>query len=551
MQQPRSLQFTVIGGFSAVLLLVVIAEILPGGGALIAERGLLFYGILASTAVIHLALLSLLLSGRLPDLSKFSVPLVVLYTSLIGLLVQQSGGVHSSFHLLFAVPILTAAVYHHIRGATYAAILVGAVWSSVLLLSRPDEVDFSVIRIHLLVGNPMWLLVALMAGLLARVEHETQLRNEELLQAERELVEAGINLSSILELGELLNRIVELAASVVKAEAASLLLRDAKTGELVFEVVLGEKSQDLIGVRIQPGQGVVGWVAEHLEPLLIADAQSDERFFAGMDKKTGFETRSLMCVPLKQGDRIIGALEMLNKRDGNLFTESDLELCAAFGSQAAVAIENARLIADKDEMFVASVDSLATALEFRDTETEGHSRRVREYTLVIAREMGVPKEGLETIGIGALLHDIGKIGVPDAILRKPGKLTDAEYEEMKTHTVTGFTILERIEFLADAADLPLHHHERWDGTGYPHGLKGEDLAVGPRAFAVADTLDAITSDRPYRKAQSFAAAREEIQRFSGSQFDPRAVAALERLPEEVLVEMRRRAGERRSPQHGL
>ncbi|PIW15110.1 MAG: hypothetical protein COW34_07070, partial [Armatimonadetes bacterium CG17_big_fil_post_rev_8_21_14_2_50_66_6] len=142
---------------------------------------------------------------------------------------------------------LTAAVYHHIRGATYAAILVGAVWSSVLLLSRPDEVDFSVIRIHLLVGNPMWLLVALMAGLLARVEHETQLRNEELLQAERELVEAGINLSSILELGELLNRIVELAASVVKAEAASLLLRDAKTGELVFEVVLGEKSQDLIG----------------------------------------------------------------------------------------------------------------------------------------------------------------------------------------------------------------------------------------------------------------------------------------------------------------
>jgi putative nucleotidyltransferase with HDIG domain len=551
MQQPRSLQFTVIGGFSAVLLLVVIAEILPGGGALAAERSLLFYGILASTAVILLALLSLVLSGRVPNLSRFAVPLVVLYTSLIGLLVQQTGGVNSSFHLLFAVPILTAAVYHRVRGATYAAILVGAVWSSVLLLSRPDAVDFSVIRTHLLVGNPMWLLVALVAGLLAGVEHETQLRNEELLQAERELVEAGINLSSILDLGELLNLIVELAASVVKAEAASLLLRDAKTGELVFEVALGAKSEDLVGVRIQPGQGVVGWVAEHLEPLLIADAQSDERFFAGMDRQTGFETRSLMCVPLKRGDRIIGALEMLNKQAGKLFTESDLELCAAFGSQAAVAIENARLIADKDEMFVASVDNLATALEFRDTETEGHSRRVREYTLAIAREMGVPREELETIGIGALLHDIGKIGVPDAILRKPGRLTDAEYEEMKTHAVTGFTILERNEFLAAAADLPLHHHERWDGTGYPHRLKGEDLAVGPRAFAVADTLDAITSDRPYRKAQSLAAAREEIQRFSGSQFDPRAVAALERLSEEVLVEMRRQAAVRRSPQHGV
>jgi putative nucleotidyltransferase with HDIG domain len=186
----------------------------------------------------------------------------------------------------------------------------------------------------------------------------------------------------------------------------------------------------------------------------------------------------------------------------------------------------------------ATLEALLAALDTRDTETEGHSERVAAYTMLIARQLNLSEAELQHIEHGALLHDIGKIGVPDHILYKPGPLTPEEWEVMKQHPVIGYKMCMKIEMLRPAAPIVLHHHERWDGRGYPYGLNGAEIPLGARIFAIADTLDAMTSDRPYRKALSFAQAREEIERCAGSQFDPELVRVFLELPEEQLRAIR-------------
>jgi len=185
---------------------------------------------------------------------------------------------------------------------------------------------------------------------------------------------------------------------------------------------------------------------------------------------------------------------------------------------------------DVEESYKITLEAMATALDAREHETQAHSQRVREYTLTLARNLGLKHDDLIQTGRGALLHDIGKIGVPDSILLKPGKLNDEEWLEMKKHPQIGYDVLQSIEFLSPAAELVLCHHERWDGKGYPNGLAGCDIPFGARIFAIADTLDAMTSDRPYRKALPFEAARKEIQICSGTQFDPRVAEAFLSMP---------------------
>ncbi len=185
-----------------------------------------------------------------------------------------------------------------------------------------------------------------------------------------------------------------------------------------------------------------------------------------------------------------------------------------------------------------TLEALAAALDLRDNETAGHSRRVTSYCLEIARLLNCSDAELRVIQRGAYLHDIGKIGIPDAILLKPGKLTESERTIMESHVRIGYELVCRIAFLAAAAEIVLTHQERFDGTGYPQGLMGEEIPLGARIFAVADTLDAMTSDRPYRRALPYAAARAEILRESGRQFDPRMVQAFLSIPEERLDEIR-------------
>jgi len=196
-------------------------------------------------------------------------------------------------------------------------------------------------------------------------------------------------------------------------------------------------------------------------------------------------------------------------------------------------------VADLERSYGMTLEALGGALDLKDAETEGHSRRVTVFTIAIARAMGLPKDQIDVIARGAFLHDIGKMAIPDAILRKPGKLTPDEIKIMQEHCYHGYQILKKIPFLTEAAEIVYAHQEHFDGTGYPRQLKGEEIPLGARLFAVADTLDAMTMDRPYRKAQSLAAAREEINRWAGRQFDPEVVKVFLSLPEKIWPDLRK------------
>ncbi len=187
-----------------------------------------------------------------------------------------------------------------------------------------------------------------------------------------------------------------------------------------------------------------------------------------------------------------------------------------------------------------TLEALVAALDTRDTETQNHSLRVAQFAYVLADTMGIREPELSQFRWGALLHDIGKIGIPDAILRKPGKLTDEEYEVMKEHPDKGFRILENIKFLEPAREIVLAHQEKYDGTGYPAGKKGLEIPLGARIFSVVDTFDAMTSDRPYRKALPYEKARDEVLKFSGTQFDPEVVKAFCSISQERWDEERAR-----------
>ncbi|MCU0664106.1 MAG: HD domain-containing protein [Myxococcota bacterium] len=202
-----------------------------------------------------------------------------------------------------------------------------------------------------------------------------------------------------------------------------------------------------------------------------------------------------------------------------------------------LALASASLENQVEERTTSLLLGLINALDLRDTETQWHSRRVAIYARRLAEEIALSDEELLVIERGALLHDIGKIGVADAILLKPGKLTSEEWEEMRRHSELGYRILQEIEFLGDARDLVLQHHERWDGKGYPTGRAGKSIYIGARIFAIIDTYDAMTSDRPYRKAMAHAVACEEISKCSGSQFDPDVVEAWKRIEVEIISQV--------------
>lgn len=193
---------------------------------------------------------------------------------------------------------------------------------------------------------------------------------------------------------------------------------------------------------------------------------------------------------------------------------------------------------DLEHSYDVTLEALGDALDLKDSETEGHSKRVTAYTIALARAMGIAPGEIKVIARGAFLHDIGKMAIPDEILRKPGKLTPEEQEVMREHCARGYHMLRKIPFLAEAAEIVFSHQEHYDGTGYPNGVRGSQIPIGARIFAVADTLDAITSDRPYRKARSFDVAREEILRCSGTQFDPGVVEVFLKIPNELWQELR-------------
>ncbi len=340
------------------------------------------------------------------------------------------------------------------------------------------------------------------------------------------LLEINHNLTTSLNLDDVLHSVMSTAVELLHCEAGSLLLTDEQTDELVFRVVVGPASKKLLGTRLPPGVGIVGSVAKDGKPLIVNDAKSDPRHYRGIDHQTSLQTVSLLCVPLINKGRVIGVLEVMNKNDRTPFHNDDLDALASLAIQSAIALENAKLYSDLKQAFTDTVRVIANAVEARDPYTAGHTNRVTEIALEMARELNWSRERIENLEIGALLHDIGKIGIADMILRKPKSLTTNEYSLMQQHPVVGAQMLKGVAVLRPVLPCILFHQERYDGKGYPFGFAGEEIPIEGRLLAVADTFDAMTSNRPYRNALSMENALEEIVNNRGTQFDPEMVDAL-------------------------
>jgi HD-GYP domain-containing protein (c-di-GMP phosphodiesterase class II) len=338
------------------------------------------------------------------------------------------------------------------------------------------------------------------------------------------LIEMASLVNSTLDTHEIRKRAIEASTALLKTEAGSLLLIDHETGELYFEIALGEKGHKLKEIRLAKGQGIAGWVAETGQPLIVQDVQRDPRFYSDADKRSEFITRDLVCVPVRTKDKILGVLQAINKSDGT-FDDEDMQILSALADQVAVAIENATLYEQLKETFYGTAEALADTIEKRDPYTGGHTRRVMDYSLAIGRRLALAKSVLEDLRLAAILHDIGKIGVRDDVLLKTDRLDDEELRKMNMHSAYGSEILGHVRQLREVIPSVRGHHEKIDGTGYPDGLTGEDIPLPARIIAVADTFDAMTTDRPYRKGLSVETAIGELKKLSDIQFDSEVVNA--------------------------
>lgn len=339
------------------------------------------------------------------------------------------------------------------------------------------------------------------------------------------LHEVGSLLNSSLDHDVVKRRAMEAITRLMLAETGSLLLLDEKRRELYFEVALGAKGRKLKKVRLGIGEGIAGWVAKHGKAVIIPDVTRDRRFQNRVDEHSKFQTRNMVCVPVKIKGKVIGVLQAINRVGSGTFTKEDLKVFQLFSNQVAIALDNARLYEEIKETFYATSEALAEAIETRDPYTGGHTKRVLEYSMAIAKELKLSTSVMEILKLSAVLHDIGKIGIEDRILRKDAPLNVDEASTMKSHPQLGVEILKHVPQLKDVIPGMLYHHERIDGLGYPRGFKGSQIPLIAKIISVADTYDAITTTRPYRKGLPPEVALKELKKHSGKQFDGKVVDA--------------------------
>ncbi|MBI4862102.1 MAG: GAF domain-containing protein [Candidatus Riflebacteria bacterium] len=333
--------------------------------------------------------------------------------------------------------------------------------------------------------------------------------------------ELGKAINSSLDLDNVLDYIINMLSSILEADSGSLMLLSKDRETLGVVCSKGLDPQLVSQIRLKVGEGIAGWVAQHEKPLLLGDASQDPRYVELDMPRHHF---SMISVPIVNKDSVIGVLNFERSLDRkHPFTEDDLVLLSTLGGQAAMAVENASLYRNLIQVHFETIQSLAHALEAKDQYTHGHSRRVSKDAVRIAQRLGLQPKSIEIIRHAALLHDIGKIGVRDSVLLKPGKLSDDELGQIRRHSVLGHTILNNVEHLRAVAEIVRHHHERIDGKGYPDHLKGQEIPLGSRIICISDCFDAMITTRPYREGLSIDAAVRELILNKGAQFDPQLV----------------------------
>jgi HD-GYP domain-containing protein (c-di-GMP phosphodiesterase class II) len=341
------------------------------------------------------------------------------------------------------------------------------------------------------------------------------------------LLRAGQHLSQIASLDELLQLNARDAAVAVNAQRGCLVLTDEMTNKLVVRALFSTRPEQLMG------RAYSGTLAQRClrtgQSLLCSDVLTDPDLLRAQSVTSG-EMSSVICALLRTPRRRLGVLHLDRGVSQKPFTPDDLHLADAIAAHMSTAIESAQVLQEKQRsLFIHTVLVLAQAIELRDEYTGGHTQRVTDYCLLLREELNLSSADRHAIQVGAPLHDIGKIGIDDAILRKQGPLTIAEFEQMKSHTVKGAAILGGIPDLEFIVPIVRSHHERWDGKGYPDGLAGEQIPRLARLVAVADTFDAMTTDRPYRVGRPADWAFAEIEKGIGTQFDPECASAFLRL----------------------
>lgn len=365
-----------------------------------------------------------------------------------------------------------------------------------------------------------------------RITQELEQKIEE-LESSRQLVKRllariGTAIVSYEGIDNLLNLIIENTTAALEAQMGSLMLVDGEKQELYVKTAWSANGQATDpGQRVKLGDGVVGWVAKEGQPLRVSSKATTLGFANGHSAEG-----AILCVPLKLRDKAIGVLSVLRENAARAFTEDDESLMVSIGSQVAVAIENYRLNLDVEQTYIETIMALALAVEAKDPYSAGHSKRVGYYAMQIGKALGLDDEMLRTLNDGGILHDIGKIGIKDEILLKPSHLSPDEEKIMQQHPVIGEAIVKPVRSLRRLAGLVRCHHERFDGSGYPSGLKGEQIPIGARILAVADTYDSMVTDRPYRKRLSIEEAKETLRKGAGVTYDPVVVEALLRILQE-------------------
>ena len=342
------------------------------------------------------------------------------------------------------------------------------------------------------------------------------------LKAFLPLFEVNKKLLSELDINRLLKSIVEESSRYTSCDRASLMLL-GDDGSLVLKASIGLEVDSDTALRIKIGEGIAGWVAENREPLLLNEDSDIPRNLKDMMKS--HEIRSALCIPIIIKEELQGVLNLSKTTGSQPFTHSDMELASVLCGQAAIALENSRLYGRVQDVYIGIIATLASAIEARDPYTAGHAIRMAEYSKSIAVRMGVSGREIETIYRAGILHDIGKIGIPDHILLKKGSLNEDEVRIMRDHPEIGGKILDKMDGLGDVASIVRQHHTYFDGSSSLNNAKGKEILLGARIIAVADAFEAMTSVRPYKKAISVLDAAKELKKMSGIQFDPEVVNA--------------------------